>query len=139
MPVVSPMKASIHFSSPGRYFSIIRFMTSSQPQRSVENVPSKSHTIALIDFFMMMTLYNTRRGNATGGWKSCHNRISAFLEQPFDLFERLPLGFGKEDERDEEIDEREKRQQEKDGRIPELLDELQKDVRDQIRDHHVDE
>ena len=50
-PVVSPMNASIHASS-GRYFSIMRFITASHPQRRVEKVPSKSQTIALIALLM---------------------------------------------------------------------------------------
>ncbi len=45
------MNASIHASS-GRYFSIMRFITASHPQRRVEKVPSKSQTIALIALLM---------------------------------------------------------------------------------------
>ncbi len=53
------MNASIHVSS-GRYFSIMRFITASHPQRSVENVPSKSHTTAFIGLVMSAVLYLLR-------------------------------------------------------------------------------
>ena len=47
------MKSSIHASS-GRYFIIMRFITFSHPHRKVENVPSKSHTMAFMGLFMSM-------------------------------------------------------------------------------------